>query len=73
MRERPCLEGEQVLLTHYLDKCGRHVPEELARRANNLVVPLHFSQRLFILKAHIAAAREALEKRRNAVPRAGET
>ena len=39
--------------------------EELARRANRLRVPLHFSQRLFILKSHIAVAQEKLEKRRS--------
>ena len=32
--------------------------EDLARRANHLSVPLGFSQRLFILKSHIALARE---------------
>jgi hypothetical protein len=39
--------------------------EELARRVNRLKVPLHFTQRLFILKSHIAVAQEKLEKRRS--------
>jgi hypothetical protein len=43
---------------------------ELARRANQLWVPLSFTQRLFIVKAHIAAVREQVEKRRGAMPRA---
>jgi len=47
--------------------------EELARRANRLKVPLHFAQRLFILKNHIAVAQEQVERRRHAAPRtAGE-
>ena len=37
--------------------------EDLAIRANHLSVPLRYSQRLFILKSHIALAREELEKR----------
>lgn len=36
----------------------------LARRASHLRVPLHYAQRLFILKGHIALAQEELEKRR---------
>ena len=36
--------------------------EELAKRVNRLRVPLHFTQRLFILKSHIAAARERLAR-----------
>ncbi len=47
------------------------VLDELAARANRLRVPLHFSQRVFILKAHIAAARERLEKRRGPVASTG--
>jgi len=45
--------------------------EELARRANHLWVPLGYSQRLFILKSHIALAQEQLDKRRapEAAPR----
>jgi TRAP-type uncharacterized transport system substrate-binding protein len=35
----------------------------LARRASHLSVPLYYSQRLFILKGHIASARGELEKR----------
>jgi hypothetical protein len=42
--------------------------EDLARRANHLSVPLRFSQRLFILKSHIAQARGEVEKRQGAVP-----
>ena len=38
--------------------------EGLARRVNRLKIPLHFTQRLFILKTHIAAAQERLEKLR---------
>jgi TRAP-type uncharacterized transport system substrate-binding protein len=40
--------------------------EELGRRANHLSVPLRYSQRLFILKSHIALAKEEVEKRRPA-------
>jgi len=36
---------------------------DLARRANHLWVPLGYSQRLFILKSHIALAQEQVEKR----------
>jgi TRAP-type uncharacterized transport system substrate-binding protein len=45
---------------------------ELARRANHLWVPLGYSQRLFILKSHIALAQEHLDKRlkAEATPRA---
>ena len=42
--------------------------EDLARRAHHLSVPLRFSQRLFILKSHIAQARNEVEKRQEAVP-----
>jgi hypothetical protein len=41
--------------------------EDLARRANHLSVPLRYSQRLFILKSHIALTKEEVEKRRRAV------
>jgi TRAP-type uncharacterized transport system substrate-binding protein len=41
--------------------------EDLARRANMLSVPPRYSQRLFILKSHIALIREQVEKRRQAV------
>lgn len=37
--------------------------DELARRASHLSVPLYYSQRLFILKGHIASARAEVEKR----------
>ena len=37
--------------------------DELARQASHLSVPLHYSQRLFILKGHIASAREQVDKR----------
>ena len=40
--------------------------EDLARRANHLSVPLRYSQRLFILKSHIALTKEEVEKRRRA-------
>ena len=40
--------------------------EELSRRASHLSVPLMFSQRLFILKSHIALAQAEVEKRRRA-------
>jgi len=45
--------------------------EDLAKRANRLKVPLHFTQRLFILKNHIAVAQEKLEKRRSTLSTAG--
>jgi TRAP-type uncharacterized transport system substrate-binding protein len=45
--------------------------EELARRVNRLKVPLHFTQRLFILKNHIAAAQERMERRGGTGSRAG--
>ena len=45
--------------------------EDLARRANHLSVPLRFSQRLFILKSHIAQARNEVEKRHEAVGHEG--
>lgn len=37
--------------------------DELARQASHLSVPLSYSQRLFILKGHIATAREQVDKR----------
>jgi TRAP-type uncharacterized transport system substrate-binding protein len=46
--------------------------EDLARRASHLSVPLRYSQRLFILKSHIALTKEEVEKRRRAaMPLAG--
>jgi TRAP-type uncharacterized transport system substrate-binding protein len=44
--------------------------EDLATRANHLSVPLRYSQRLFILKSHIALTKEEVEKRRRANDRA---
>ena len=41
--------------------------DDLAKRASNLSVPLRYSQRLFILKSHIALTKEQVEKRRRAV------
>jgi TRAP-type uncharacterized transport system substrate-binding protein len=38
--------------------------DELARQASRLSVPLYYSQRLFILKSHIASARGEVDKRR---------
>jgi TRAP-type uncharacterized transport system substrate-binding protein len=40
--------------------------QDLDRRANHLWVPLAYAQRLFILKSHVALAREQVEKRRDA-------
>jgi hypothetical protein len=40
--------------------------EDLGHRANHIWVPLTYSQRLFILKSHIALAHEQLEKRQKA-------
>jgi TRAP-type uncharacterized transport system substrate-binding protein len=37
--------------------------DELARQASHLSVPLYYSQRLFILKSHIASARGEVDKR----------
>jgi TRAP-type uncharacterized transport system substrate-binding protein len=37
--------------------------DELARQANHLSVPLYYSQRLFILKSHVALARGEVDKR----------
>ena len=39
--------------------------DDLARQASHLSVPLHYSQRLFILKSHIASARGEVDKRLN--------
>lgn len=38
--------------------------DDLAKRASNLSVPLRYSQRLFILKSHIALTKEQVERRR---------
>jgi TRAP-type uncharacterized transport system substrate-binding protein len=40
--------------------------EELSRRANHLKVPITYVQRLFIVKSHIALAREEVDRRRQA-------
>ena len=40
--------------------------EDLSRRASHLSVPLMFTQRLFILKSHIAQAQQDVERRRRA-------
>jgi TRAP-type uncharacterized transport system substrate-binding protein len=68
------LYGELMILEADLDRSSGPVPqdlatrlEDLARRANHLSVPLRFSQRLFILKSHIAQARNEMEKRHEAV------
>jgi TRAP-type uncharacterized transport system substrate-binding protein len=45
-----------------MDELGATLAD-LARRANHLRVPLGYSQRLFILKSHIALAQERLDKR----------
>lgn len=37
--------------------------DDLGREASHLSVPLHYSQRLFILKSHIASARGEVDKR----------
>ncbi len=69
------LYGELMMLEADLDRSSGPAPydlatrlEDLARRANRLKVPLRFSQRLFILKSHIAQARDELERRPEAVP-----
>jgi TRAP-type uncharacterized transport system substrate-binding protein len=56
------LPGEAVAL----DRLAGEL-EALDRRANHLWVPLSYSQRLFILKSHVALAQEQVEKRRSAV------
>ena len=73
------LYGQLRMLEGELEQAGRgpapeHLAaalEDLSRRANHLSVPLGYSQRLFILKSHIALAQEEVEKRRRAGP-AGE-
>jgi TRAP-type uncharacterized transport system substrate-binding protein len=65
------LYGELRVLEGQLEQAGAtRVPgglaaalDDLATRANHLSVPLAYSQRLFILKSHIALAKAALEKR----------
>jgi TRAP-type uncharacterized transport system substrate-binding protein len=69
------LYGELAALEAELEQAGpgpapSHLAtalEDLARRANHLSVPLRYSQRLFILKSHIALAKEEIEKRRGPV------
>jgi TRAP-type uncharacterized transport system substrate-binding protein len=66
------LYGQLKILETELEKAGPGpVPEQiaaalqdLATRANHLSVPLLYTQRLFILKSHIALAQEEVEKRR---------
>jgi TRAP-type uncharacterized transport system substrate-binding protein len=66
------LYGELRALEGELEQAGGARPPEslaaalddLAARANRLSVPLAYSQRLFILKSHIAMARAAVETRR---------
>lgn len=68
------LYGELKLLEAEMERLGRgRAPDalatalqDLARRANHLRVPLRFSQRLFILKDHIALAQREVEQRRTA-------
>jgi len=76
------LYGQLKALEAELEQAGpgpapHHVAEaleDLARRANHLSVPLRYSQRLFILKSHIALAKGELQKRQSAVsPEAIET
>jgi hypothetical protein len=69
------LYGELMMLEAQLDRAGPGPPpydlvaglDDLGRRANRLSVPLRFTQRLFILKSHIAQARDEVEKRQQAV------
>jgi hypothetical protein len=74
------LYGELMILEADLDRSSGPAPadlapslEDLARRANHLSVPLRFSQRLFILKSHIAQARNEVEKRHEAGGQEGKT
>jgi TRAP-type uncharacterized transport system substrate-binding protein len=68
------LYGQLRMLEGELEEAGRgpeldHVGvalEDLSRRASHLSVPLMFTQRLFILKSHIALAQAEVEKRRRA-------
>ena len=68
------LYGQLRVLEGELEEAGRGPEledvavalEELSRRASHLSVPLMFSQRLFILKSHIALAQAEVEKRRRA-------
>ena len=64
------LYGRLRVLEQELDEAGSgqldHLAselDELARQASHLSVPLYYSQRLFILKSHIAMARAEVEKR----------
>jgi hypothetical protein len=67
------LYGQLKLLEADLEEAGSNqVPshlaaalDDLAKRANRLSVPLHYSQRLFILKSHIALTKQELAKRRH--------
>lgn len=69
------LYGELHALEGELEQAGpgpapRHLVaalEDLTKRANHVSVPLGYSQRLFILKSHIALAKEEVEKRRGSI------
>ena len=73
------LYGELKMLEADMEASGRdpgwddlaRALDDLARRASHLQVPLHYAQRLFILKSHIALAQEEVEKRRT--PSGGST
>jgi hypothetical protein len=68
------LYGQLKVLEGELEEAGsgpapEHIAaalEDLAKRANHLSVPLLYTQRLFILKSHIALAQAEVEKRRGA-------
>jgi TRAP-type uncharacterized transport system substrate-binding protein len=70
------LYGQLRVLEGELEEAGRGPAlepvagalEDLSRRASHLSVPLMFTQRLFILKGHIALAQAEVEKRRRAGP-----
>jgi hypothetical protein len=66
------LYGELRVLEGELEEAGRGPAleriavalEDLGRRASHLSVPLMFTQRLFILKSHVAQALEDVDRRR---------
>ena len=68
------LYGQLRILEGELEEAGRGPAlenvavalEDLSRRASHLSVPLMFTQRLYILKSHIALAQVEVEKRRRA-------
>lgn len=45
--------------------------QAIERRTNHLWVPLSYTQRLFILKSHVALSREQIEKRRKEISNPG--